>query len=283
VVSKLRVTFDSQVLGKVIFPEKRKKDQDHACLAEIHAALLDGVIEGFICESIATLEAIKSDTRAPYFANRIPKSEARVRTCGNDISVNITIRTDHDRHPGLHEKLGEKLHQAQAFGMRVLQVPALNIQLPKYLLNNAAFYESRLFETQCYADRFWEIAASIEARGVGSAAIKAVIESFRVRLPESVTASRSGMQLLEYAENEAEETRVSKAIAEWADGDLVASHLASANDLLCSEDRGKSASGPSILDDTSRAWLKESYGIQIVSIRELAAQIAACPLGERPF
>ena len=273
----MRVSFDSHILGKVIFPERREKDPDHDCLEQISAALKDGRLQGFLCESIATHEAIATKRRPHYFANRIPKSEVKTHSYGKHSAVNITIRMDHDRHPGLHEALVEKLEKAQIVGMRILYVPALNLQLPKYLRDRPEFYESRLFETQLYADHFWEITAAIEARGAGCASIKTIIQQFAARLPETVTVSRSGMQLLAYAKNEAEEKLISKAIAEWADGDLVAAHIASGNEFICSEDRGRSAGGPAVFDDSNRAWLEETYGVGILSVRDLAAQVAERP------
>jgi hypothetical protein len=274
----MRVSFDSHILGKVIFPERREKDPDHEYLEQISTALKDGRLQGFLCESIAILEAIAKNKRAHYFANRIPKSEVKTHSDGNHPAVTITIRTDHDRHPGLHEALAEKLERAQILAMRILHIPALNLQIPKYLRDRPQFYASHLFETQLYADRFWEITDGIEARGAGGAVIKTLIQRFAARLPETVTVSRSGMQLLEYAKNEAEETLISKAIAEWADGDLVAAHIASGNEFLCSEDRGRSASGPAVFDDCNRAWLKETYGVAILSARELAAQVVEIPV-----
>jgi hypothetical protein len=69
----MRVSFDSHILGKVIFPGRRGKDPDHECLEQISTALKDGRLLGFLCESIATLEAIAKNKRPHYFANRIPK------------------------------------------------------------------------------------------------------------------------------------------------------------------------------------------------------------------
>jgi hypothetical protein len=158
--------------------------------------------------------------------------------------------------------------------MRILHIPALNLQLPKYLRDRPEFYASHLFETQFYADRFWEIAGAIEARGAGGAVIKTLVERFAGRLPETVTVSRSGMQLLEFAKNEAEEILISKAIAEWADGDLIAAHIASGNEFVCSEDSGRSAGGPAVFNDANRMWLKETYGVAILSVRDLAGQVA---------
>ncbi len=269
----MRITFDSHLLGKVLFPERRKKDPDYACLQEIGVGLQDGRLQGFICESIGTLEDIRPNARPEYFANRIPKSDVQTIAAGNHTCVNITIEINHDRHPGLNGRLVDKLQRAQTLGMRLLHIPAVNIQRPKQFLSNHAFYESRLFETQSYADRFWEVATAIEGRGVGAAVITTILKELQDQLPVSTTGSRQGMQLLQYAKNEAERTRISKAIGEWADGDLVASHIASGNDLLCTEDRGKSAGGPSVFDDVNRPWLKGTYNVHIVSLRELAAQI----------
>jgi hypothetical protein len=270
----MRVSFDSHIIGKVIFPERRQKDPDREYLKQVSAALKDGRMQGFLCESIATLEAIAKRKRPHYFANRIPKSELKTHSDGNHSEVTITIRTDHDRHPGLHEALVGKLEKAQTLGVRLLYIPALNLQVPKYLRDRPEFYASHLFETQLYADRFWKITGAIEARGAGGAVIKTLIERFAGRLPESVTISESGMRLLEYAKNEAEEKLISKAIAEWADGDLVAAHIASGNEFICSEDRGRSAASPAIFNDCNRAWLKKTYGVAILSVRDLAGQVA---------
>ena len=61
---------------------------------------------------------------------------------------------------------------------------------------------------------------------------------------------------------------------EWADGDSLAAHVAIENDLLCAEDRGKSAGGPSIFDATNRAWLRSTYEVEFVTIPELAGRLA---------
>lgn len=270
----MRVTFDSHVWENVVIPENHKKDPDHALLVKINTGLQGGRLEGFICESIGTLEAIKKDTRPEYFANRIPKTHVETVTGGNHTHIDIKIKIDHDRHPGLDGRLVQKLQLAQDLGMRLLYIPAINIQLPKQFLNNQAFYESRLFETQSYADRFWEVARAIEGRGIGAAAITKILKVLKERLQVSATDSRWGMQLLQHAQNDAERMQISKAIGEWADGDLVASHIASGNDLLCTEDRGKSADGPSVFDNENRLWLRANYNVHIVSIRELASHIS---------
>jgi hypothetical protein len=55
IAPKMRFIFDNHVLGKV----KHKKDPEHSCLEKISAALQDARLQGFIWESIGTLEVIQ--------------------------------------------------------------------------------------------------------------------------------------------------------------------------------------------------------------------------------
>ena len=70
-----------------------------------------------------------------------------------------------------------------------------------------------------------------------------------------------------------EKTEIQKAVAEWADRDTVAAHFAYTNSYLCSEDRGVSAGSPSIFDAINRTWLRATYGVEFVTLEELAALV----------
>jgi hypothetical protein len=58
---------------------------------------------------------------------------------------------------------------------------------------------------------------------------------------------------------------------------LPGEHIAYGNDLFCSEDTGKSAGGPSILDPGNRQWLQETFRTRFATIRELAEQLPKEP------
>jgi hypothetical protein len=73
-------------------------------------------------------------------------------------------------------------------------------------------------------------------------------------------------------ETSADEKRLRKACAEWADGELVGAHIAYRNDILCTNDRAKGA-GTSIFDPTNRAWLAAEYGVVFKTLHELVAEI----------
>ncbi len=156
--------------------------------------------------------------------------------------------------------------------MRLLSAPRLNLPLPSQFLHDQAFYDPQVFSSGAYVERFGDAVAAIEARGVGGAVIAAIVKRIEERLPANARASKSGSQLLAYADAE-EKTKIKQAIAEWADGDLVASHIGIDNDLLCTEDKGKSAGFPSIFNVANRSWLKAMYGVNFVTIPELAARL----------
>ena len=61
-------------------------------------------------------------------------------------------------------------------------------------------------------------------------------------------------------------------VREWADGDSIAAHYGFGIDLFCTADCGKNARGPSVLDSDNRKWLREEFGIQFVTLDEIAAR-----------
>jgi hypothetical protein len=71
---------------------------------------------------------------------------------------------------------------------------------------------------------------------------------------------------------ESERKKVAKAVREWSDGDSVAAHYGFGIELFCSDDFG--GSGASILDRKNREWLTDEFGIQFVTLPELAQRIA---------
>ena len=71
-----------------------------------------------------------------------------------------------------------------------------------------------------------------------------------------------------------ERRRIEEAVAEASDGDAVAAHVASGNDLFCSEDYNCTHSGtPSVLDPKNRQWLSDEFSIQFVNLTKLAEMV----------
>jgi hypothetical protein len=71
----------------------------------------------------------------------------------------------------------------------------------------------------------------------------------------------------------ADENKVKRAVAEWADGDSVAAHYGFGIQLFCTDDVG-SRKPKSVLAADNRKWLSEKYGIEFVTLKQLAARVA---------
>jgi hypothetical protein len=100
------------------------------------------------------------------------------------------------------------------------------------------------------------------------------IKAIGERIKSRTTWAGPWYTALNQAQDEQERKEIEKAVAEWADGDAIAAHIAYRNDIFCSADRGQSAGGPSIFDVENRAWLQNTYGIRILSLKMLAAEIS---------
>jgi hypothetical protein len=66
----MRVTFDSNIWEQIVRPHAHPNSPEHANLQTVHEALRSGRISGFLSETFATVEAIKSKARFQYLVER---------------------------------------------------------------------------------------------------------------------------------------------------------------------------------------------------------------------
>ena len=64
-------------------------------------------------------------------------------------------------------------------------------------------------------------------------------------------------------------------MAEWADGDTVAAHVAYGNNEFCSNDHGRRGGAASVLDRANREWLASSHGVRFLTISALAQLLSS--------
>jgi hypothetical protein len=245
---------------------------------KINNAVRTGQIQGFICESFGTIEAIKPADRAEFHANKKPIFKTTTERHGpNLVHVTMTFETDHGLHPGLGENFNEELDEALAIGMKLLSAPYLNQPLPDRFRNNLDMYPPDFFATADYNERFGDVIGAINARGVGEGALVALGKQINDALGNRRPARVSDRELIRAVYDNVcvigtkkDREAIEQVFAESSDGDIVAAHIAFGNDYLCSDDRGKSSIGPSIFDDENRAWLATTYGVHIRNAQELA-------------
>lgn len=272
----MRVTFDTNVWNRMVFPERWLDSTNYDSLVRIKDAIQSGHVRGFISEGFATVEAISKRNRAKFYAQNIPAVEVTPKVQGGSISMSIEIKANHSQHPGIGDEFEEELNEALAIGMKLLSTPYIGLVVPDRLRNNPQIYAEEVFATAEYNERFGNVVRTIVDRGVGEGALTVLVKDLTEQLDGPRPAGLSDRALIygvyEYACTSGlskYKRQIEKAFAESADGDLVASHIAFGSDYLCTEDRGRSAPSPSVFDEENRAWLKTEYGVEILNAQQL--------------
>jgi hypothetical protein len=238
-----RITFDSNAWEQVFA-------DDPGYYSEIIDALNNGQVEGFICVAGFQIEAIRKRDRPAYFSS--PKMDVRAaieHRPGGGFALRCSMGPDDVKHPGLPAIQAAKLQRALRAGIKLMRAqPWMGLPTPEQVGVTGLYAVDQADR----AARQLMVSDQIEARGLGYSAFQTAGGwDARDRTPT-------------------EERALTKACAEWADGEIVAAHFAYANDILCTNDRAASGRR-SILDAKHRAWLAADFGTRFATLEELIA------------
>jgi hypothetical protein len=126
-----KVTFDTQVWNRMVFPERYSDRPNYAALVKIHNAIRSGQVRGFLSESFGTIESIKREDRARFHLQDVPKVEVTHKSHGPGLHcLTIDIQARHSLHPGLSQEFEEELNEALAMGMKLLSAPYIGVGIP---------------------------------------------------------------------------------------------------------------------------------------------------------
>jgi Protein of unknown function (DUF2934) len=263
----LRVTFDSNAYRQVIDPAL-DRDASTLELQKINRSLKVGGVRGYLSDTIVTLESIKNKDRTAVLAgtNLTFQSQPGKHTAPSVISIDMTIGMRQSRKP-LHPTTLKWIEAAKALGMRFMRTGSRWFSGAGHVRDD----DDTTYEPEesilALAQRMEKVnkaAEAIQARGVGYAAAVFLGKQF----------STPGELWLQGLGRVSKEEEVQNVVKEWADGDSIAAHIGYANDLFCSRDQGKGTKGkPSILDKDNRAWITSTYGVQFVTLPELARML----------
>jgi hypothetical protein len=248
----MQISFDSNTWEKVFDPVDRD-------WAPVRSAISSGRIAASICEAAFRIEAIRKRERAAYFAE--PAMDARfpfstVIRNGKPYVQIMSIGPADESHPGVPEVQSGKLKNALSAGVRLMRGGAwLGLPSPSEIRDPALFVQTN---DPGREQRQIDASARIEARGVGKAAFDAA---------GGWNAQAGGPH---------NEKAFAKACAEWADGELVASHIAYKNDILCTNDQARAA-GISIFNSENRKWLAAEFGVRFATLEELLVLLDGYP------
>jgi hypothetical protein len=168
----------------------------------------------------------------------------------------------------LHPKQVERFVEAFRLGIRLLGAPRIGMPRAEerlYAVEHPDALGDRL-------NRFHDLGRAIEERGLGSARAQGIAARFAAR----GSVQGPWLTTLGAAMDIHEKREVARAIAEWADGDSVAAHYGYANNLFCTLDEGQAEAkrgDAAVLEPRNRAWLNEEFGVQFVTVSDLAARL----------
>jgi len=264
----ISVTFDTCCLDTIVWPEASQHKNGKINGSKIRAAIEAGHVQGFFCEPLITLEGVQRRERPEVFGSTRLETQF---SSPDDRTINITIAVKQDRN-SLPPKFRERIQAAQAIGLRALKGPARMGWICVQDSEGTLFKSySSVLELADRLDKVHELATAIAARGVGHAVPVKLGLQYIARA--GIAQPELWVRGLRYTRNNREREEINSAINEWADGDSAASHYGHCIDLFCTEDDARGARGPSIFNETNKAWLEKDYGIEFVSLAELAERL----------
>jgi hypothetical protein len=244
----MKITFDSNAWEKIFNP-------GNGCSATI-AVLNAKLIQGFICWTSFRIEAIRKSNRAAYFQQPHMDFDVGAKIVEGRPWLTFSLGPDDSRHPGPPAKQREKLDRAFEAGVQLIHGGNwLGLPCPREISDPARFVGESELERAAREQRECDASWLIEQRGVGKAAFDDAEGGREKRVRDA-----------------AAEQRLSRACAEWADGETVSAHISYQHDFLCTDDRGRSA-GISLFDEGNPRWLSETFGLRFMSTEELAAAV----------
>jgi hypothetical protein len=253
------VTFDSNVWRAAANPSRFPNNPEYAGLVKIKGALDSGAIVGVLCETVFTLEGIARAHRKNFLAAYRPEVNIREEELPDGmVKLGFSLGPEGSAHPGNNSYLSSHLADALAVGFKLMRCPRM-AGVQNGDLKDEWFCPS----SNEYANRFGEVGRRLEAAGAGIALIKTIGNKYAApNEPWFAGLARAPAS---------EDMPIAKAVAEWADADSVAAHVANGNAFFCTNDAAVAAGAASTFSAANRLWLEADYGVKFLSPTQLAA------------
>ncbi len=243
-----------------MIPHGFRMIQMHRSFTKIHAALRNRQIDGRISETVFTLEGIVRADRRKLLASYKPKISAMEEMLPDGgVRLSLSIGSDPAAHPGNNSFLSSHLNDALAVGFKLMRCPRLAGFVNSDIREE--WYAKTSVVSTDIANKFGEVGRKIEAAGAGIAWIKSI----------GAIHAKCGEHWSEGLANAptSKDNEIASAVAEWADGDMVSTHVAYQNHWICTRDVAKGAGANSVFSAANRAWLERDYGVKFISPEEL--------------
>ena len=258
----ISVMFDSNVYQYVLSPEDCQiPPYTNAFMRNceiVNAALKTKKIDGYLSEIIYQMEAIPKNERKDFFTKNMPSPINFEETENENGVIKISIRLGQNNNIFPMDHYRDKyLKKASDLGIRIIRNS--RIGFPKTSVPENMFLN---------IENKQEFHTKNNKKGEISNAIKQKMAGIAQIIEISAPNARQGEPWF-YGLDKSDRMKVSKAFAEWADGDAIATCGGYCIDYFCTEDSGKNAGISSIFSQENKKWLQEEFNIRIINIKEL--------------
>lgn len=261
----ISVTFDSNVWRIVADPARHPKDPLLSTYNQIRSAVVDGRISAFLSETVFTLETIRRKNRRIFFGNYMADTTfSHMTTPDGAEQLAFSIGPNLAAHPGNEPTIAAYLAKALQIGFRILKVPRIGMIInPDIRAIDYASYPGGDFIA--YVNALCNVNRQMLASNCGMYHILAIGQRY-------MNPGENWLTGLDNAPSD-QDGNILKAIAEWADGDTIAVHIANQNQFLLTNDKGKSGGKNSVFSPNNLSWLSKEFNLMILDPINLAASL----------
>lgn len=258
----MKITLDTNVWEQIVDPNNDyfTTDRNINKYRSIHDLILNGTISAFLSETIFTLEGIQRRNRKLFFGTY----NCEINILNSDIGsntnkMNFVIAPDLKVHPGNNHFLTDFLEKAIELNFKIMKNLRIGgIVNPDILDEYYEDYPNN--DINSYVNLCGQIDRELDSAGCGFIQVQNIGNRYKVN-------DDTWIEGLEKAGDDEDEP-ISSAIAEWADGDTVAMHIAYGHDYLISNDKGISAGSSSVFSQNNLSWLNDKYDLEVLDIND---------------
>ncbi len=274
----LKVTFDSNVIQKVLQPDKLpiQGAPDLCDQQVVHEALEKGVVEGFVAKPFFTKEAISKRTREPLLrlnSRRPPKIQTSCDKKSSPGKLAAAIYNDGNNRANASTS-SACIPRTQVL---LLIMRRLNVHILHTFLCGDVSTKPIGVDGDCRTNLI-QPSDYYQSDRSDSEIMERNNECFRF-MQEKLKAgvlvvdwidSKDGKRTPEQAERD---LKFKNPYAEESDMQAIATHYAHGIDVFCTEDMGKSAGKCSVMRPENKEALATHFGICFCTLHELAERV----------
>lgn len=252
-MSKISVTFDSNILETIVDPLKKINNSDARIIFNFISAKK---IIPYISETYATHESIPKKVRGSFLKNYKAKIETQTLVKSDQITLNLSIGSDKNSPAVLSDYQKVLVPNLISLGFRFICLSRIGGFLCPELSDNWYLECDNIREKH---NKGFELVRFFEKNHNSG-------KAFLMQLLQKHNLSKLDWNKLYELSSD---TKIAQAIAEWADLDSIGAHYGYDIDYFCTLDMGRGAGQNSIFSESNKQILLNDFGVKIVSPTEL--------------